>query len=501
MTRSRLPVSLLPAAQLARWLPYAAVAVLAFAVRLSPVLHGGGLGSFGRYDDGVYYAAADSLTFGRVPYREFVLLHPPAIMLVLAPFALLGRITSDATGMAVARLAFMAIGALNTVLVARLARRWGLVAMVLAATLYAVWQPAVYGEESTLLEPLGSTALLVALLLLLRTERAPSRRGELVAGAVLGAAVTLKIWYVAPWLTICAWQLVERRPRVAARLLAAGAAAAAVIVVPFAILSGTRMYDMTVRDQLLRPVGSAPRLGRLSSIFGIRGFVAGHSTIGLVTALVMVVVGITALACLTDRTARLLVAVLACNLLVLIGSPSYFGHYAHLVAAPAALVFGVGLARLAHYARWQHAPALVTGLALLGCAYSAARVATTPQGHPVSGALLASAAPPGCIAADSDELLIQMNKLSADLRAHCRVLVDVSGITYDSLHRVGPDGRSLPRRRNRAWLTYLYNYLVSARAFVVIRAPAELSPRVYHQLVAHRPLARSDGVVLRAGIP
>ena len=488
-------------ARLSRWVPYAAVAVLAFVVRLSPVLHGGGLGSFGRYDDGVYYAAADSLTFGRVPYRQFVLLHPPGIMLVLAPFALLGRLTSDATGMTVARLAFMAIGALNTVLVARLARRWGLAAAVIAATLYAVWQPAVYSEESTLLEPLGSTALLLALLLLLRTDREASRRDQLVAGAVLGAAVTLKIWYVAPWLTICAWQLLERRPRAAARLLAAGAAAAAVFVLPFAIPAGTRMYDMAVRDQLLRPVGSAPRLGRLSSIFGIRGFVVGHSTIGLLTALVMIVVAVAALACMTDRAARLLVAVLACNLLVLVASPSYFGHYAHLVAAPAALVLGVGLARLAMHAHWPHAVRLVTGLALVVCAYSAARVATTPQGHPVSGTLLAAAAPPGCVAADSDELLIEMNRLSADLGAGCRVLVDVSGITYDSLHRVGPNGRSLPRSRNKAWLSYLYNYLVSAHSFIVIRAPAELTLPVYDALVAHRAIARSDGVVLRAGSP
>jgi hypothetical protein len=115
--------------------------------------------------------------------------------------------------------------------------------------------------------------------------------------------------------------------------------------------------------------------------------------------------------------------------------------------------------------------------------------------------LLAAAAPPGCVAADSDELLIEMNKLSSDLAARCRVLVDVSGITYDSLHRVGPNGRSLPRSRNKAWLGYLYNYLVSARSFIVLRAPAELTPRVYHALVAHRPLARSDGVVLRAGRP
>src|ERR1700759_5471939 len=45
------------------------VGVLGLAARLLPVLLGPGLASIGRYDDGVYYTAADALTFGRVPYR------------------------------------------------------------------------------------------------------------------------------------------------------------------------------------------------------------------------------------------------------------------------------------------------------------------------------------------------------------------------------------------------------------------------------------------------
>ena len=65
------------------------VATAAFLLRLLPVLHGGGLYGRGNYDDGVYYAAAAGLVHGLLPYRDVLLLHPPGIVLALAPFAAL----------------------------------------------------------------------------------------------------------------------------------------------------------------------------------------------------------------------------------------------------------------------------------------------------------------------------------------------------------------------------------------------------------------------------
>jgi alpha-1,2-mannosyltransferase len=103
------------------------VAALAFALRLSAVLHGGGpKGFFGRYDDGVYYSGAVALLSGRMPYRDFVLLHPPGVLLASAPFAEIGRLTHDSTGLASARVAWMGIGALIAVLIMVVTRRFGL---------------------------------------------------------------------------------------------------------------------------------------------------------------------------------------------------------------------------------------------------------------------------------------------------------------------------------------------------------------------------------------
>jgi alpha-1,2-mannosyltransferase len=478
------------------------VALLAFVVRLMPLLLGGGLESYGRYDDGVYYAASDALTFGRVPYRDFVLLHPPGILLVLAPFALLGRLTSDPIGMAVGRLAFMAIGALNTVLVTALAWRWGRRAAIAAGVLYACWFPAVYGEQSTLLEPLGGTALLVALLLLLKTARPPSRRAELIAGVALGLAVALKIWYVAPWGVVVLWQLTARRWRAGMRLALSGFVALLVVVLPFMVLAGGRMFDMVVRDQLLRPqAATSTRLGRISSILGVQTLLEGHhDTRVTVTVIVVVALVVAAVACSIDQTSRPLVAVLAINALVLLASPSYFEHYAALIAAPAAVVLGVALGKLGTARNFRLAPRAVFAVAMVAFLASGARVALRHQDTSFPGAQLAKAAPAGCVTSDLPEALIQMNRLSSDLRSGCRIAIDVTGITYDSLHRTEPDGSTTPREDNLAWQHYLYDYLVSGRSFVVARSAGDaMAPRTADALRKQPTLTQSNGYVLRAG--
>src|SRR3954453_12975054 len=100
------------------WLP---IALLAFVARLLPTLHGGGLGGYDDYDDGVYFAGSQALIAARLPYRDFVLLHPPGILLVLSPLAALARVLSVHRAFELARVAFMALVSLNAVLSAAVA--------------------------------------------------------------------------------------------------------------------------------------------------------------------------------------------------------------------------------------------------------------------------------------------------------------------------------------------------------------------------------------------
>ena len=108
---------------------------------------------------------------------------------LLAPFALLAQVIGDSNGFAVARLAWMVLGAVNAVLVWKILRPVGMVAAVFGGLGYAVFYPAVYVEKTTLLESPATTALLLAMLLLqpLVGDSSLPRGRAFAAGALLGS--------------------------------------------------------------------------------------------------------------------------------------------------------------------------------------------------------------------------------------------------------------------------------------------------------------------------
>jgi hypothetical protein len=322
-----------------------------------------------------------------------------------------------------------------------------------------------------------------------------------LAGVALGLACSLKIWYVAPWAVVIGWLLVTRPPRVAARVAVSGAAALMLVLLPFFILARGRMFDMVVRDQLLRPQAASSRFARLSSILGVQTFVAGHHPEAvLVTVLLLAILATAAAVCWRDRAARIIVVLLAGNLLVLLASPSYFPHYAALTAAPAALVVAIALGKVAATSRWRPVGRVVLLASVAAFLASGIAIASSAQEKSFPRNQFAAAAPPGCVTADDPQALIQMNRLSTDLRSGCRVAIDVTGITYDTLHRVLPHGRQLPRDRNRAFQRFLYDYLVSGSSFVVARRDGDaISVGNARALARSRLLVRIGDLVLRTG--
>src|SRR5438445_805594 len=184
----------------------AAIAALAFAVRLLPVLRGGGLNGIIDYDDAVYFGSAVAWLHGFIPYRDFLLLHPPGILYALSPFAALGAALGDATGFALARLAFMLLGVVNTVLVALVAGRLGRRAAICAAALYAGWAVGVLTRLRTIEGLPGSgpglraipDALVVlafivtvAAVAVVARQRPAIRLWALLAGVQVGALLVL----------------------------------------------------------------------------------------------------------------------------------------------------------------------------------------------------------------------------------------------------------------------------------------------------------------------
>jgi alpha-1,2-mannosyltransferase len=448
----------------------AGVAMLAFGARLLIVLRGGGLHGLHGYDDGVYYSGAASLVFGRLPYRDFLFLHPPGVLLALAPFAELGRITSDPTGFAVARVAFMAVGALNAALVTRLAARAGKVAAVVAGLLYALWLPSMLAERTTLLEPLVTTALLGGLLLLSSLRGEPSTRRALLAGAVLGAGACVKLWGAVPLAVVVLFLLARRARPTALRVVVGATAAGLLICGPFLASAGAAMVRMVVVIQVGRERSRGSVLLRLSDVTGALRHLPGapFTVVVLVTLLACCVVLAATLVALRDPRTRLWAALLVAHVTVLLVTPAYFAHYASFAGVPIALVLGAAAAALV---RRRSAPArrslplaaVLTAVVLLG-----AHSATAWFGVPYPARQLAAGVPAaGCVVADDNTALIELDVLSRDLRAGCRLQPDVTGVVYDLISR-RPGQRGVPQEENPEWQATILAYLTSGSATAMV---------------------------------
>jgi alpha-1,2-mannosyltransferase len=464
-----------------------AIGLVAFLLRLAIMVRGGGLHGLGSYDDGVYYAAADALVHGRLPYRDFLLIQPPLITVVTAPFAALGTVVSDPVGFQIARLAFMGIGAANAVLCGAILRRFGWSAVVVGGFGYAVFHPAVFAERSVLLEPLGTFGVLLAILLLQRAATHP--RVAILAGVAGGLAVGAKIWYIVPTLV-----LVLMAPKVRLRYLIGVAIGGCAIYLPFLAAAPQRMVQEVVLNQLGR--GGSTTTSSLHRIMMILGV---HSTGGVPPAVIAPILALLAtaavLAALATRSARTFGVLAIATLLVLLLSPSWFVHYTALTAPPLALCLGIGSARLAAVLPGRWLRVALTTVVVLGVVVANEANDRTHVGvRPPAGLTAAAAAVPGCITADDPGTLIELNVLSRDLRDRtCAVWPDVTGWTYDpkDLTRTAAGGLQ-KRKLNARWQHDITTFLESGDATIRTRGGTGYS-------AASKRIIDSGAVLFRDG--
>jgi uncharacterized membrane protein len=449
----------------------------------------------------VYYAASDAFTHGRMPYRDFVLLHPPGLMLVLTPFAALGRATTDLTGFVAGNLALVTLGAINAVLVFRVAQRMGLsrTASWLGGAFYAVWYGAVYAELSSRLEPLGSFAFLCGLLALTGGRPDRIRRDALLAGAAFGFAVSVKVWWIAPLVVTAVWLArTSGGARRVGALLAGVLGAIVVVDGPFFALAPSSMFHMVVLDQLGRNsiVGRPDRLVLMSTL-------TAHGPVAIVVAVVLVAVLATLCAAAWRvPSARLAVSCAVAQLGVLLASPSFFHFYLDYVAPSLALV----VAAAAHRARERTRDRIAAGLAgaLVGIAACITAVSALfrPIGfiEPFPTDELADALPHvNCVMTVTPMALIELDALSTDLARHCVQWVDATGRTYgvDASH----GARYLNRRQNPKWQTDVQHYLLSGGAVVLVGNAGSLDAQTLDEIRENVLLTRDGNVSLYRVLP
>jgi alpha-1,2-mannosyltransferase len=481
----------------------AVILLLAVGIRLAVVFGspGGIRGDFG-YDSGVYYATGDALVHGRMPYADFVMVHPPGIALATAPFAAIGRLTTDHTGYVLATLAFAVIGGLNALLAMVVARRLGCGRMpaLIGALFYAAWYGAVNAEVSIRLEPLGSAAFLTALTLIAGRDRL-TRPVAMGAGFALGVACCLKIWWVMPLAIVLGWLLLKPARRGEGAWLAGGALLAAVAIAgPFFVRAPGDMTRMIITDQLGRIKGYS-LLWRADDLVGIGRTAPDLHGPAHVLVLVLAALLLVALTAAGWRlpAARPVVVLVPLALLVLMRAPSYYPAYADYLA-PALAVTVAAAAETAAQAGTGRQRLLsgsiraVLAVTVVGAAVSTAVTLLDRPNWlvaPFPGRQLAKqAAHVRCVTSDSPTVLIQLDALSRALENDCPVLIDFTGISLD-MHP--PSITDLPLLRNPVWQEAVRRYLLAGDATILIRAAQRLDPATIAEVRRHRVIVLVDG--------
>ncbi len=482
------------------WRPEWLVVAAALAPRLTVIFRHGGLHGLFGYDAGVYFAGADSLVHGRLPYLDYVQLHPPAITVAVAPFALLTHVMSDGAAFTIAILAFTLLGAVNAVLVMRVCRRLGLgnTGAVVGGLVYALWLGSVDAEFLIKLEPLANLLILCALLLALRAERFPERRRmTLVAGLPLGLAVSVKIWWIVPVLAIIVWHGARTRSVHRSGVMAIGAVLSAVALdLPFFAAAPRQMWSMVVLDQLARPrSGVATTSVRLQNLAGVTFLHLHPATSRAVFVVIALGAVLAVVSACRVRAARAAVVLLAVQVLIVLAAPSWFPYYTDFLAVGVSIVAGAtivhapGDRRLLRRLRIGGAATLVaTAATITATALGTGAVAAAP--FPAGPALTRAVASARCVMTDSPAVQIRLDALTRGLADGCPNWVDVTGPTYGKYRSVASRGHN--PRWQRAFLAYLRR----GQAIILVRgAGSGATPALRAEL------AKDGGVALVENYP
>jgi alpha-1,2-mannosyltransferase len=256
---------------------------LALAVRLYLLTRLRYLTGITEYDDGVYLGGAISLISGTVPYHGFAFVQPPGILLLMAPVALLAKVTAVTSAMGVARLLTAGASAACVTLVGSLVRHRGAYVTLVACGVLAVYPDDIMAAHTLLLEPWMNLLVLAGTCLAFRNGRlAPSRR-LLWAGTAFGLAGAVKYWAALPALALLAvcllagpgWEAgpgggdrAARRGR-AVRFAGGVLAGFTVPVLPFAAPWPGLFIRSTLLDQASRAGSSVPESLRLAHLTGL----------------------------------------------------------------------------------------------------------------------------------------------------------------------------------------------------------------------------------------
>jgi alpha-1,2-mannosyltransferase len=253
----------------------AACAAIALSLRCYQLARPGYLLGVTEYDDGVLFGNALRLVSGVIPYRDFAVVQPPGSMLLIAPVALLAKVSGTAWGLAAVRMLTASADTVNVVLLGLLVRHRGPLTAGVASGLYAVDPDAITAAHTFLLEPWLNMFCLAGALLIFDGDRMTADRRRLAwGGASFGFAAAVKIWALVP-LGVAVLLLVaagrrHQRLRPPAALAGGAALGLGVPLLPFVALApGAVARGVVISQEVRNAGGHGSPLGRLADLVGL----------------------------------------------------------------------------------------------------------------------------------------------------------------------------------------------------------------------------------------
>jgi alpha-1,2-mannosyltransferase len=430
--------------------------LLALGIRGFQLAKPGHLLGVGDYDDGADFGSALRLIQGVVPYRDFIIVQPPGITLLMAPAAAVAKLAGTAWAIAVGRILTVAVSAAAVVLGGLLVRHRGMFATIVTCGVIAIYPGSAQAAHTVLLEPWLTAFCLAGAVAVFDGDRLATGWRRLAwGGAALGFAGAIKVWAIIPVAVIAVLCLLGPGAGQRIARFAAGVAAGFLIpVIPFAALAPARFYDSVVVAQLVRTGARTPLAFRLQYLTGLTDWDLSFGVYLAAAILLAVAVAGTAVAAwrVTRRGPSALEWFdLATTVLIVVAflvPEDFYYHYPAFLAPFLGLAFALPAARLldawpAHHThpersanperparlrRWATWAAglvlLVLPLAAPGADYSA----TPTYVDALQG--LDRVIPPGaCVLSDQASLLISLDRFDTSVPG-CSIMVDGTGTSY-----------------------------------------------------------------------
>ncbi|MGH3158223.1 MAG: hypothetical protein ACRDNF_16835, partial [Streptosporangiaceae bacterium] len=430
-----------------------AASLLGLVLRLLYFARPGHLLGVTEYDDGVYFGAAVRLVHGVVPYKDFILVQPPGVVLLMTPVAAIGKLVGSGWAMGTGRLLTACAGAASVLLSGLLVRRRGLLAVIITCGIMAVYPDAILAAHTVLQEPWLVLACLAGLVAVFEDERLTTSSKRLAWGGVaFGFAGAIKVWAVFPVVVIaimCAPSI-----RRAAIYLGGVIAGFVVPVLPFFIMDPSSFYRGVILAQLVRTddvrVALKTRLADLSGIVSSTSGTVKVSTAvaGLVTVLILLLI---AGACVGASVATkrlpppLEIFVLVTGAIVFVSflwPVDFYYHYAGFFAPFLALAIALPIARLAGALQpvvQRRSPGVrldqvglgLAAIALLGMFIAQVTTEASAKAGWDPAAVADKVIPPGaCVLTDQVSMTIVAGRFTSTA-ANCPQIVDGFGTDID----------------------------------------------------------------------